>query len=45
MLKVDSSPMHRAYVAFAVNLDDDDVQQVSLMLYSRTGRGPDIAFG
>ncbi len=36
MLKVDSSPMQRAYVTFNVDLDDGDVQMVSLMLYSRT---------
>ncbi len=36
MLKVDSSPTLRAYVIFAVDLSDDDVQQVSLLLYSRT---------
>ncbi len=36
LLKVDSSPTQRAYVTFAVDLSDDDVQQVSLLLYSRT---------
>ncbi len=36
LLKVDSSPTMRTYVTFRVDLDDDDVQQVSLLLYSRT---------
>lgn len=35
-LKVDASPVLRAYVTFRVDLDDDDVQHVSLLLYSRT---------
>lgn len=36
-LKVDSSPMVRTYVTFDVNLKSGgDVQQVSLLLYSRT---------
>jgi hypothetical protein len=36
LLKVDSSPRVRTYVTFAVDLDDEDVQHVSLLLYSRT---------
>ena len=36
LLKVDSSPTLRTYVTFAVDLSDNDIQQVSLLLYSRT---------
>lgn len=35
-LKVDSSPWMRSYVLFDVDLRSIDVQQVSLLLYSRT---------
>jgi hypothetical protein len=35
-LKVDSSPTFRTYVTFDVDLRWDDVQHVSLLLYSRT---------
>ena len=35
-LKVDSSPTFRSYVLFDVDLRSIDVQQVSLLLYSRT---------
>jgi hypothetical protein len=36
LLKVDFSPTLRTYVTFAVDLTDDDIQHVSLLLYSRT---------
>lgn len=35
-LKVDSSPTFRTYVTFDVDLSSEDVQHVSLLLYSRT---------
>jgi hypothetical protein len=35
-LKVDSSPTVRTYVIFDVDLRSEEVQQVSLLLYSRT---------
>lgn len=36
LLKVGSSPKIRTYVTFRVDLDDDDVEHVSLLLYSHT---------
>jgi hypothetical protein len=35
-LKVDSSPRFRSYVTFNVDVSSDDVEHVSLLLYSRT---------